>query len=608
LVKMTQRPDPVTWINAVIRNPETGKPFELLPAEINFLEHAFELNEDGTAKYPELVYSAPKKSGKTGFAAILTLTVTLLYGGNDPEAICAANDLEQSASRVFSAIKKIIRASPALRDKARITNTVITFPDVGATITAIASEAAGAAGANPVLTVGDELWGFTSESSRRLWDELVPPPTRKMAWRLVVTYAGFSCESSLLEELYQHGISQPQIGPDLYAGEGQLTFWTHSPVAPWQTPAWLAQMSRSLRPAQYQRLIENRWTSSQSSFIEMAKWDACVDPSLEPSDPDRNLQVYVAVDASLKRDSTAIVAVCSDGERVRLVSHKIFQPSPDAPLDFEATIEAEIIELCASFSVQTIYYDPWQMAAVAQRMIKRGVPMQEYPQTTSNLTDSSSNLFELIKSCSLQVYADDAMRTSVSQAIAVETPRGWRIAKEKAKHKIDIVVALAMACLAAIKQRPVAGWGLLEYYRRQSEALSTQAIPTPQQLMASEAIGQIGSRRPADYVKVIIPTDASHVYAISGAVYMVEVEDGARVTYMAANDAFELINSPLNLAFLEANAALRESLRARFGNRTAPTGMRMRDLIAAAEDARPRHWDDRGGQVNDTLRAMGRLR
>ena len=159
---MKKQIDPVAWINAVLRDPETKKPFILLPAELAFLEHAFQLNDDGSAKYPELVYSAPKKSGKTGFAAILTLTITLLYGGSDPEAICAANDLEQSASRVFSAIKKIIKASPQLRDKAKITNTVITFPSIGATITAIASEAAGAAGANPVLTVGDELWGFTS--------------------------------------------------------------------------------------------------------------------------------------------------------------------------------------------------------------------------------------------------------------------------------------------------------------------------------------------------------------------------------------------------------------------------------------------------------------
>ena len=56
-----------------------------------------------------------------------------------------------------------------------------------------------------MISVGDELWGFTSEASRRLWDELVPPPTRKAAWRLVVTYAGFIGESLLLEDLYRHG-------------------------------------------------------------------------------------------------------------------------------------------------------------------------------------------------------------------------------------------------------------------------------------------------------------------------------------------------------------------------------------------------------------------
>jgi hypothetical protein len=596
--------DTITWINAVLRDPETNKPFVLLPAEIAFLEHAFQLNDDGTAKYPELVYSAPKKSGKTGFAAILTLTVTLLYGGNDPEAICAANDLEQSASRVFSAIKKIIRASPALRDKAQITNTKITFPDLGATVTAIASEAAGAAGANPVISVGDELWGFTSEASRRLWDELVPPPTRKAAWRLVVTYAGFSGESSLLEELYQHGTAQPQIAPDLYAGQGQLTFWTHSPVAPWQTQGWLAQMRRSLRPNQFLRLIENRWVTSQSSFIDMAAWDACVDSGLRPMSPDQNLPIYVAVDASTKRDSTAIVAVSTDGERVRLVAHRVFQPSPDAPLDFEATIEAEIIDLCGKFNVQEIRFDPWQMAATSQRLMRRGVPMVEFPQTTSNLTDASSNLFELITNGNLSAYPDDAMRLSISQAIAVETPRGWRIAKEKAKHKIDVVVALGMACHAAVKQKPIAGWGVLEFYRRQSESLTQEAAPTLREEHGHQAVLQIGPpRRPADFVKVIVPGEPSHVFGVSGSAYLVEVENDRRICWMSPDDAKTQISSSLNAAFFEANG----DLRARLGTKPAPArGIRWVDLMQAAEDARPVSFNNKGGITRQSLEMLRR--
>ena len=33
----------------------------------------------------------------------------------------------------------------------------------------------------------------------------------------------------------------------------------------------------------------------------------------------------------------------------------------------------------------------------------------------------------------------------------LESARGWRITKEKPGHKIDVVVALAMACHAAVK-------------------------------------------------------------------------------------------------------------------------------------------------------------
>jgi hypothetical protein len=36
-------------------------------------------------------------------------------------------------------------------------------------------------------------------------------------------------------------------------------FWSHKPnLAPWQSDAWVAEMERTLRPAQFQRLIVNR--------------------------------------------------------------------------------------------------------------------------------------------------------------------------------------------------------------------------------------------------------------------------------------------------------------------------------------------------------------
>ena len=246
----------------------------LLDAERAFLEHAFKLDADGRLLYPEQIYSCPKKSGKTTFGAICTLTMLLLFGGAYPEATCCANDQEQAQGRVFTMIRRIIECSPLLCDLAKITESKITFPELNATITAIPSNFAGAAGGNQNIVVFDESWAYVSERSRRLWDEMVPPPTRKIGVRLTTTYAGFTGESTLLEELYSRGMGQPEIAPDLRAGDGMLFFWSHTPIAPWQTEAWLAEMRRSLRPNAYLRLVENRFVGSESSFIDLASWDA----------------------------------------------------------------------------------------------------------------------------------------------------------------------------------------------------------------------------------------------------------------------------------------------------------------------------------------------
>jgi hypothetical protein len=72
--------DPARFITEVLINPETGAPFVLLPAEVTFLQHAYRTGDDGRLFFPEQVYSCPKKSGKTGFAAMHALTTALVYG------------------------------------------------------------------------------------------------------------------------------------------------------------------------------------------------------------------------------------------------------------------------------------------------------------------------------------------------------------------------------------------------------------------------------------------------------------------------------------------------------------------------------------------------
>ena len=142
---------------------------------------------------------------------LFTLTLLWLYGGRYAEAYCAANDLEQAQGRVFEMIRRVVEASPLLRGEAKAGMDRITFASTGATIRALASDFASAAGGHPTISVFDELWGYSSERARRLWDEMVPVPTKKISCRLVVSYAGFEGEGELLQELYKRGLTLPQV-------------------------------------------------------------------------------------------------------------------------------------------------------------------------------------------------------------------------------------------------------------------------------------------------------------------------------------------------------------------------------------------------------------
>jgi hypothetical protein len=238
----------------------------------------------------------------------------------------------------------------------------------------------------------------------------------------VPTYAGFSGESELLQELYTRGLQQLEVAFNLHAGDGLLLAWHHEPIAPWQTEAWLTEMRRSLRPNQYLRMIENRFVTSENNFVTMSAWDKIVNPQLGHMPPNKSAQVFIGVDASTKHDSTAIVAVARDGKGesryFQIATHRIFQPSPDQPLDFEQTVERTVLELHKRYYVVKCLFDPFQMASTAQRLARAGVPVEEFPQSAPNLTAASQNLFELIMNQQLVAYPDEAMRLAISRAVA----------------------------------------------------------------------------------------------------------------------------------------------------------------------------------------------
>jgi hypothetical protein len=72
--------DPCAFFRECLIDPETNRPFELYAAEERFFREALTPTADGRLPFPELVYSGPKKSGKTGAAAMATILCRLSAG------------------------------------------------------------------------------------------------------------------------------------------------------------------------------------------------------------------------------------------------------------------------------------------------------------------------------------------------------------------------------------------------------------------------------------------------------------------------------------------------------------------------------------------------
>jgi hypothetical protein len=391
---------PITFIDRLIKKNELGQSFALTGEQREVLRLAFAFDEDGRLPWDTIIYSTVKKSGKTTLNGALTLAWGFTQEAPN-EILILANDLEQSLARVYRTMEGIIQHNPELKLEAEVLQKQI-FLDNGTSITAISGDYQGAAGSNHGWISYDELWAYTSESSRRLFEELTSVPTRKNSIRFITTYAGFENESGLLQEIYKLGVGKDEhpdgqgerIHPDLpvYVNRDARLFvyWDHEPRMPWQTEAYYASQKKTLRPGTYLRLHENKWASAEETFITHELWDLCV---------------------QLGR-----------------------RPITDTDM------------------VEQIVCDPYQLHRTITTLNAAGIPIEEFPQTPANLTRAGQALFDLLNGRNLKMYPAADLRKQALDTVAIENPRGWRIAKDKASKKIDAIVALAMACCVAIER------------------------------------------------------------------------------------------------------------------------------------------------------------
>lgn len=449
-------------------------PMQLFPHQRRILQHCFTPIDDMRFPYSTIVYSSPKKSGKTAVgAAIMAWAGECFPPGSEIYSI--ANDIEQAQSRAFGDVDYHVTHQ---LDQ-RTTRYRVEY-DNGTFIQAIAQHYSSAAGARQALSLFDELWAYVSERSRRMWAEMTPPPSIPYSMRVVVTYAGFENESEQLLDLYNmcfkrqngryvNGEVIPELA-DIVDSRGEpvcrrngrtFIYWDHEPRMPWQTPEYYEEQFSTLRPSDFMRMHRNEWVSSTESFIPVELWDQASNKLQGPltvvkGDKRSSMPITIGIDIGMKHDCSALVGTYYDSTRRKcgLAFHRIWTPPKDGSLlDLESTVEAELIKLWTEYNVISVVYDPAQFQRSAVSLTRKGIPLIEFTQTGQPMVFASQNLYDLLRSRNLEAYPDPELRDHIRYSSAEQTSRGFRLVKGKnMKFPIDAAIALAMAAYYSVNQ------------------------------------------------------------------------------------------------------------------------------------------------------------
>jgi len=457
--------DPVAWIEMNFyvpdpRDPTTGAvlppgPLRLLPHQKRILREALR-RENGRFVYTTVVYSAVKKSGKTRIAAAVA---AWFAATREPfnEIYCMANDGKQATDRVLNAIKQCVRLNRTLGWAE--THSRVILPN-GTFIEAIPCDPKGQAGTNPGLTVWSELWGYGYAHKKRLWTEMTVPPTRYgNALRWVESYAGYSGESPILEDLYRQAVHEGErhpAFPDLpvYVNPAAELFcyWDEEPRMPWQTDEYYEQEAQVLTPQEFERIHRNRWVSSEESFIPIEWWDVLAEP-LPP--PKRGERLILGVDAAVSGDCFAIVAVSKhprDKDRYAVRAVHVWKPKPGRKLTFEQPV-AVIKALAKQYRVVELAYDEYQLHHLATELMRdRIVYCRPFGQTNERLA-ADAMLYQFIRDGKIAHGGESDLREHLLNAAAKQSGTGMRIVKKSRGQHIDAAVALSMALARATHYR-----------------------------------------------------------------------------------------------------------------------------------------------------------
>lgn len=447
------------------------------------------VDEDDQRQVRTVFAMVPRGARKTTIGAALVCLHT--FGPEripNGQTVSAAADSKQALIAYDEALG-IVQAMPEVAAKlqVRIGTHKIRHPKKGATYESISSDGATQHGRTVNFLLSDEIHAW---KKRDLWEALKTSLAKTPESLHVITTTAGRGQDNLAFDLVSYArkvAADPSIDPtflpvlfepDVGADWKDEALWHE--VNPGLALGYpdikgLRAMAREAenRPADqdaFKQYHLNFWPDhSTSPFVDMATYDE----GDEPIDMDAlaGRECWLAADLSSSGDLTVVIAAFRDGDSTIVVPHffcpkdnlRQRQEASGAPyvrwaedglitategnvVDFRA-VEDRIRELCETYDVQEIAFDPALARNVLNNLLDDGYPAIEFRQGALSMMPAIAEMERGVIAGRLKHGGHPILRFCVANCEVETNSHGHKVRLHKSKRWLSIDGAVA-ACMA----------------------------------------------------------------------------------------------------------------------------------------------------------------
>lgn len=458
---------------------DDGSPFNLDPFQRAALKEAHRRDRHGRRVYREIDLFIPRGNGKTPIATGMAIDAGL--GPGRPKVFQIAGDVKQAGIGLEYARNWIEDGELAGFFDAH--TRVIRRRDGRGYFEILPSSGSGAHGRKPSgAVIVDEKWALETKPQERTYTALETAIFKDPeAYLFSISTAGYDKET-IAGQAWDSGFRLPDVttsrngfltvGKDEAAGrlfiaygmpEGyELDLEDDTAVLRALRLAnpgtWIdhRELVRSLRRArdvdEWLRFHLNYWTATKESWLPPGCWAGLRADSPIPPGSD----IYVAADAALKYDTTAVAwaARLPDG-RIQIEA-RVWSARPDAPhhvlvpggrIDNQLAADFITDVLDRRYKVREVVGDPRFFEVFLHYLGARGLLTAEFQQNTGQMRDAEQHFYDDATAGALTWHDPDGIFPQhVAATAAVATSSGWKVHNPQKRNPID-------ACTAGIMVR-----------------------------------------------------------------------------------------------------------------------------------------------------------